>query len=360
MLNWLAKLLLFPLSVLFGLGVRLRRWLYRHHFLGSAEFDVPVISVGNLSVGGTGKTPMTEWLIRTISPAYRVGVISRGYGRTTRGFIRVHVKLQASQAGDEPLLLKLKYRQTEVAVGEARVIAIPRLLTEAPELKVILLDDGYQHLSVRPQVNILLTSYERPFWKDHLLPMGTLREEASASARAHILIVTKCPDDLDAAGREACLRQIRPKPGQKVFFSGLRYGRPYLLFGGEASLEPNEKLVLLTGIANAAPLVRQLSAGHELLHFEFGDHHLFREFELARIAGNYPDQRHWITTEKDAVRLIPFRQWFVQQGITLWVQPVEVYFLPGPEGDPAQLIREYLAFYYPERVENGPAESVPE
>jgi tetraacyldisaccharide 4'-kinase len=347
-LNWLSKILLFPLSLLFGLGVHIRLWLYRHHFLGSTEFDVPVICVGNLSVGGTGKTPMIEFLVNLFQSKYPVSIISRGYGRSTSGFIRLNNQHQAAEVGDEPLLLKLKHPQAEVAVGEARVIAIPRILSEAPHTRVILMDDGYQHLSVRPQVNILLTSYQLPFWKDHLLPMGTLREFPSAKERAHIIIVTKCPENLSEADMEACRQSIRPRPDQKVFFSSLQYGQPYLLFGGNTAFSTSENLIALSGIADASLFIEHISQKQDPIHFEFGDHHVFRLDELKNIVKNYPGNKTWITTEKDAVRLIPFRNWFLENGIALWVQPVQLAFLKNNREDISALLQQYLAFYYPE------------
>jgi tetraacyldisaccharide 4'-kinase len=334
------------------MGVHVRLWLYRHHFLGSTEFDVPVICVGNLSVGGTGKTPMIEFLVQLLQPVYPIGVISRGYGRTTTGFLRLNQNHLAAEVGDEPLLLKLKNRQAEVAVGEARVIAIPKLLSEAPQIKVILMDDGYQHLSVRPQVNILLTSYQMPFWKDHLLPMGTLREFPSAKERANLIIVTKCPADMSANEKEACLQYIQPLPKQKVFFSTLRYGDPYLLFGGQAILPDSEKLIVLSGIADATLFIEHISKTYEYIHFEFGDHHAYRPDELKKIVKNYSGYKNWITTEKDAVRLIPFRDWFLENGIVLWVQPVSVTFPnDNPENFQA-LMQQYMAYYYPAPVQN--------
>jgi tetraacyldisaccharide 4'-kinase len=347
-LDWLSKILLFPLTLLFGLGVHIRLWLYRHHFLGSTEFDVPVICVGNLNVGGSGKTPMIEFLVKLIQSKYPVGIISRGYGRSTSGFIRLNNQHQAAEAGDEPLLLKLKHPQAEVAVGEARVIAIPKLLSEAPHLKAILMDDGFQHLSVRPQVNMLLTSYQMPFWKDHLMPMGTLREYPSAKERAHIIVVTKCPENLSEADLEACRQSICPRPDQKIFFSSLQYGQPYLLFGGNATISASENLIALSGIADAALFIEHISQTQEPIHFEFGDHHVFRLDELKNIVKNYPENKTWITTEKDAVRLIPFRSWFLENGIALWVQPVQVSFLKHNREDLSALLLQYLAFYYPE------------
>jgi tetraacyldisaccharide 4'-kinase len=347
-LNWFLKILLFPVSVLFGIIVRIRLWLYEHHFLGSTDFDLPVICVGNLSVGGSGKTPMIEYLTELFRDKYPVGIISRGYARKTTGFLRVGMQHSAAEVGDEPLLLKLKHRYAEVAVGEARVIAIPRLIADVPHLKVLLMDDGFQHLSVRPHVNILLTNYHLPYWKDNLLPVGTLREFPSSAKRANIIVVTKCPADLSQQEKLEILKKIDPEPNQKVFFSGLRYGQPYLLFGGNSVLGEKEHLITITGIADPGLFLEYLAGTHEYIHFEFGDHHPYTIEHLQRIAKNYIDQKKWITTEKDAVRLLPFRNWFLEKNIELWIQPVAVEFLNSPDGSFPELMRSYLSYYYPE------------
>lgn len=347
----LFKILLSPFAFLYGAIMWLRNWLYKSQFIGSTDFEIPVISIGNLSVGGTGKTPFAEFLIELLHGKYKVGVLSRGYKRKTSGYLTVRRTHRSSEVGDEPLMLKLKYPDVYVSVGEQRVFAIPRLLSEHPEIQVILLDDAFQHQSVRPDINILLTTYENPFWEDHILPIGTLREFVSGKERANIFVVTKCPPDLSDAEQEAMLKQIGPGEKQQVFFAVIDYGMPYHILDANdrLALSKQAEELLITGIADATPLKVYLEEQCEgVIHFNYDDHHFFTREELEAIHKNYPQYRRWITTEKDGVRLALHRNWFIEKGIKLYCLPMRSRLTGKNSADFASTVTGFLDYFYHE------------
>lgn len=344
----LTKILLFPFAVIYGAVIWLRNWLYKTNFIGSTDFEIPVISVGNLSVGGTGKTPFVEFLIELLHEHYKIGVLSRGYKRKTSGYIEVRANHTSREVGDEPMMLKLKYPEVQVAVGEQRVIAIPQLLAKHPETQVILLDDAFQHQSVRPDINILLTTYDKPFYNDWILPLGTLREFRSGKDRANIIVVTKCPPDISREEQEQIRTRIQPAANQRVFFSTIEYGVPYNILNpmDRLSLNLNEAHLLITGIAQATPLKNYLqNKTSELVHFEFGDHHVFSKHELESIQKNYPDFKRWLTTEKDGVRLALHRDWLIEHHISLYCLPIKTKLIGDDAVALATTIRGFLDFF---------------
>jgi tetraacyldisaccharide 4'-kinase len=228
--HWLLRVLLIPVSLLFGLAAATKNLLYRIGVFNSIRFDIPVITVGNLSVGGAGKTPHVEYLIRLLSPYVKPAVMSRGYGRNTSGFLLVSPGLQSDKSGDEPLIYARKYKNVPVAVSESRSIGIPLLLQRSPETQVVILDDAYQHRSVKPYINILLTECADPYYLDWPMPVGRLREWRTAAARADIIIVTKCPLTMTPEQRDMVLSRLSPKPHQSVYFSGYQYHPPYSVY----------------------------------------------------------------------------------------------------------------------------------
>lgn len=323
--------------------------MYQSNFIGSTDFEIPVITVGNLSVGGTGKTPMVELLIELLKDRYPIAVLSRGYKRKTSGYLSVRRTHTTKEVGDEPLMIKLKYPEVQVSVGEQRVFAIPRLLAEHPEIKVILLDDAFQHQSVRPDINILLTTYFKPFYDDLILPLGTLREFSSGKDRANIIVVTKCPENLSEQEQMEIVQKIKPAFGQKVFFSSIEYGAPYNILQPDDrfSFDTKEEQLLITGIANAVPLKNYLedkSGG--VVHFDFEDHHHFEQSELERIRKNYPDFSRWVTTEKDGVRLAVHKNWLIQHGISLYCIPIRTKLIGKNGGDFIPAVKGYLDYFY--------------
>lgn len=314
-----------------------RNWLYDNHFFKSSEFEVPTIVVGNLTMGGSGKSPHIDYLLHLLKNNVEAAVLSRGYGRRSTGYFEVTQKSTAKQIGDEPLLLKLKHPEVAVAVAENRVLAIPRLLYDHNEVQVILLDDAYQHRTVRAGLNILLTTYSNPFYNDDFFPVGWLRESKKNYNRADIIIVSKCPTTISQEEKVKIIEKIQPYSYQHVYFSSISYGKVYQLFAGsEMELYPtitweNNTVLLLTAIADNQLLIDFFKEKNATVYpFAFRDHHLFDEYDLEKIKESYKniaaEKKVIVTTEKDAVRLIPHRDWFLQNGITILVQPISVYF----------------------------------
>lgn len=352
-LKLFTKILLFPFAVIYGFIIWLRNWLYKTNFIGSTDFEIPVFTIGNLSMGGTGKTPFVELLIELLHDRYKIGVLSRGYKRKTSGYIEVKPGHTAKEVGDEPLMLKLKYPEVQVSVGEQRVFAIPQLLAKHPETQVILLDDAFQHQSVRPDINILLTTYDKPFYDDMILPLGTLREFESGKSRANIIVVTKCPKDLSVEEQQKMVAKINPSEKQKVFFSTIEYGTAYNILNPMdwLSFNVNDAQLLITGIARADNLKTYLNGtSKEIVHFEFDDHHFFEQHELENIKKNYPDFTKWLTTEKDGVRLAFHKDWLVENNISLYCLPIRTKLIGNNAADFAVTVRGFLDYFYKDEM----------
>lgn len=345
----LIKILLAPFSLLYGLGVSIRNELYRRGLLRAVEFSVPVISVGNLSVGGTGKTPHIEYLIRILKDYLLVATLSRGYQRKSRGYLEIQPSHNAEDAGDEPLMFKRKYPDILVGVAESRTFGIVEILKTQPETQAILLDDAFQHLSVKVGLNILLTDFNHPFTRDYLLPSGRLREWRSAYQRADVIVVSKCPSQLNLEEKDHIIQEINPLPHQRVFFSYYEYGRPYSLFNGlhRIPLDGSLDVLLISAIANTEYLTGYLEGQTRSLRvLEFEDHHYFSNFDVSQmkqIFDNIEGNRKIIlTTEKDAVRLELHREFLAESKLPLFVLPLRVafHFGEGPAFD--QTVKEYL------------------
>lgn len=301
----LIRFLLFPLAVIYNLVTNIRNRLFDANILKSTSFSVPVIAVGNLNVGGTGKTPQIEYLIRLLKDRYKVAVLSRGYKRKTKGFLLVNEKHTANDVGDEPLQFFKKFKNITVAVDADRVHGINKLLniSEAPE--VVLLDDAFQHRKVKADYYILLTKYNDLFVDDFLLPTGNLREGRKGAQRASVIIVTKCPEDLPEEAKERIIEKIKPKAFQKIFFSSIVYNETLKGFG-DINIEElsNKKVVLVTGIANPNPLLTYLKDRKIFFdHLNYPDHHDFSKEDIAKINKSVTKDTILLTTEKDYVRL---------------------------------------------------------
>ncbi|MFT4062644.1 MAG: tetraacyldisaccharide 4'-kinase [Edaphocola sp.] len=342
------RLLLWPFAVLYDGIMRLRNFLYDKKILRSARFHLPVICVGNLSVGGTGKTPQTEYLIRLLQPDYKVGVLSRGYKRKTKGFVMAGENATAAAIGDEPMQLHAAYPETKIAVCEDRLTGIPQLLEAAPDIQVLLLDDALQHRSVQAGCNILLTEYGHPFYGDFVLPAGNLRESRAGKQRAQAIIVTKCPPDLPL--RDA--QRIKDKIGAKgipVFFSAIQY-LPLTDFytGLPAAASPKGNATLLVAaIARPAPIMAHLkNNGDAVSPLFFADHHAFAAKDIAQIIGRYHSLPHGhrriVTTTKDAVKLLPFKSEFSEANVNMVVLPIGTEFLFGEGAAFDELVRGYI------------------
>ena len=307
---------LLPLSFLYGMGVRFRNMLFDTGILESRSFPIPVISVGNITVGGAGKTPHVEYLIRLLCETKRVSVLSRGYKRRTKGYLLASSSSTSLELGDEPYQMYLKYgRQVHVAVSAKRCEGIERLCSD-PETKdtdVILLDDAFQHRYVKPGVNILLVDYHRLIVYDKLLPAGRLREPKDGKRRADIVIVTKCPPDLRPMDFRVITKALNLYPYQKLFFTTIEYGDLIPLFSNSRSLALSEitsdyEVLVLSGIASPQHLLCDIQKHTEnVIPMTFRDHHLFTPKDIARINNTFDSlssKRIIITTEKDAARLV--------------------------------------------------------
>lgn len=298
--KWL-RYLLFPLSLLYAMGVYIRNFLYDSGFFSSLSYDTPTVCVGNLSVGGTGKTPMIEYIIRRLE-GHKIAVLSRGYKRKSKGFVLAGPLCTVEDLGDEPFQLYQKFREVVVAVDADRRNGITQL-RQRVKPEVILLDDAFQHRRVSPKFSLLLTAYDQLFVTDWYLPTGNLRDSKKEAKRADMIVVTKCPSTLSQVERTTIIRKLEPRPGQKVLFSSLGY-KNRLKGGTNPNLMlvdlKNTKVALVTGIAEPRPLVNYLkSLEISFRHFNYPDHHFF----TAQDIGQFNSFPLVLTTEKDYVRL---------------------------------------------------------
>lgn len=335
-MNALRKILLAPFGLLYGAGVLLRNYLYDKHFLHSIHFDVPVINVGNLSTGGTGKTPHVDYLIDLLKEHYPLGVLSRGYRRKTTGYRDVQVNDTANQAGDEPLLIKWKHPEVAVAVSEDRATGIPSLVSQKPFGFTVILDDAFQHRTIRAGLNILLTPYHDLYTDDWILPMGNLREFKDGADRADIIIVSHTPLKLSPHERQQIIDKIAPKNYQLVFFSHITYRPPYQVFQERllpATFNKSQAVILLTGIANSNKMRAFLETQcGEVYERKFADHHEYTQQDIESVVNTYNNlesqEKLIVTTEKDLTRLLPFAAVFNKAGIKLLCLPIKVNFVP--------------------------------
>jgi tetraacyldisaccharide 4'-kinase len=325
------RYLLLPISWLYGGIIWLRNKLFDKNILKSSEFNFPVICVGNLATGGTGKTPMTEYLIRLLKTDFKTATLSRGYKRKTIGFAIADEKTTALEIGDEPMQFHKKFPDITVAVGEERVVAIPQLLHQKPDTEVIILDDAFQHRQVKAGLNIILTDFSNLYTRDFILPAGDLRDVRSSSKRADIIIVTKCKADLSEAEKKNIIAEIDPAKNQTVYFTTIVYGKPYHLFTKEIiDVEHDYGILLVCGIANPRPLKAHLTKhadSYDMLRF--ADHHIFHSNDLKDIKQHFDkitgNKKVVLTTEKDAVRLEKFEQEL--KDFPIYVVPIEHQFL---------------------------------
>ncbi|MDL5050979.1 tetraacyldisaccharide 4'-kinase [Oscillatoria amoena NRMC-F 0135] len=338
------KFLLLPFAMLYDMITGIRNSLYDRQLKPSARFDFPVIGIGNLAIGGTGKTPMVEHLIRLLSAQTKVATLSRGYGRKTKGLRFASQSDSPRTIGDEPMQLYSKYgHQVVVAVCEDRAFGIPNILQEHPECGVILLDDALQHRRVIPGFMILLTDYYRPFYADHVLPYGRLREGPEGALRTDVIVVTKCPHDIPEETMmmmENAIHRIAQKP---VYFSTIRYSDPVAVDGAAAPVSAN--VVLITGIANPKILEDYISRNFNLLrHFEFRDHHFYSKRDIDRVVDFVSTQKGQIsviTTEKDLVKLSGEELRPAIGKLDLFYLPMEIDFVRNGK-DFDTLVLDYL------------------
>jgi tetraacyldisaccharide 4'-kinase len=290
-------------------------------------------------MGGTGKTPHAEYLLALLQYSYKVATLSRGYGRKTHGFLVAQQTSTASEIGDEPKQFKSKFPEGVIAVAEDRVLAVPRLLDAHSYVEIILLDDAFQHRSIRAGLSILLTEYAQLFTRDEIFPFGWLREEKSNYHRADIIIVTKCPHNISEEKRKEITDEIKPFRYQKIYFSEIQYAPLYSFynFQTKAELDKNTDVLLVCGIANYDGLKKYLETKtRKVFVREYKDHHNYDRYDLEMIRDTFTNlgtsKKMLVTTEKDAARFEEHRNWFLQNKIEIFVQPVSVQFI-GNDGE---------------------------
>jgi tetraacyldisaccharide 4'-kinase len=347
--------LLYPFSLLYGAVTGFRNFLYNSALLGSREFDIPVICVGNITIGGTGKTPHCEYIIDLLKDKFHVSLLSRGYKRKSVGFIIAKPSMRPSEVGDEPLQICRKFPDITVAVDRDRVNGVNSILKEHPDTQVIILDDGFQHRNIKPGFTILLTDFSRLMIHDHMLPYGNLRESVSNMCRADIILITKTPPDLSPIQRRIIVKEMDKAPWQNLYFTSLVYKDPVPVFPEtEKNMDIFKKgrkedrgIILVTGIARADLFKEYIAqfAG-ELIHIPYPDHHDFSSDDVARITGAFTslakDVKYIITTEKDAVRLMEFANIAEPVRSSFFYIPAGITFLNDDTMEFNNLILEYV------------------
>lgn len=346
------KILLQPLAFIYGLITLLRNRLYDGHFLKVTKFDVHTIGVGNLSVGGAGKTPLVEYLIRLLRQEEpKLATLSRGYKRKTSGFLLADENSTAEDIGDEPLIYKYKYN-VQVAVDASRVNGVRKLIAlEDNAPKIILLDDVFQHRAIRCGLNIVVSDYNNLYFNDSMLPAGTLREFKSGIVRADLIIITKTPDRTSPVEIRNILKDVNPKAHQQVFFSYLQYGDLYSVTNANEKIDTLNDLfrfrvISFAGIANAQPMVNYLKEyAADVKHLQFNDHHEFSIKDLEDIERYYNSfeggNKILVTTEKDFMRLKSNLVWKIAQRMNIYILPVEMTF-KDKEEEFNQVILKYV------------------
>ena len=347
---------LYPISWLYGIVVELRNKLFDWGILRSKSFSIPVICIGNITIGGTGKTPHTEYLIKLLHNQYRIAVLSRGYKRHTTGYVQAGSKSTAKTIGDEPFQMYTKFPDTTVAVDENRCHGIEQLLTlKNPSVDIILLDDAFQHRYVKPGLSILLTDFHRLICDDTLLPAGRLRESIKGKSRAQIVIVTKCPPEMKPIDYNIISKRMHLFPYQQLFFSSFRYGNLQAVFSSsdskqktlELSSLSHMHLLLVTGIASPTSILKKLeeyTRNIELL--PFGDHHDFSSLDMQTIKERFQalkgEHKLIITTEKDATRLIHHPALDESLKPFIYALPIEIEILQNQQDNFNQHIIGYV------------------
>lgn len=314
--NKILKYILTPFSWIYGGITAVRNWMFDVHILPEEKFSVPIVSIGNLTVGGTGKTPHTEYVVGMLAMDYNTAVLSRGYKRKTKGFVLANSNSTPDSVGDEPLQIYHKYgSRVKVAVCENRRKGIRELLRQFPNIELIVLDDAFQHRYVKPKVSVLLMDYNRPLYNDHILPLGRLRESPHQINRADMVIVTKCPRDISPLDFRLVHKNLDLMKFQKLYFSRYTYGGLLPVFPDDepygvslANLTKNDSVLLLSGIANPRGFVKHFkNYPFRLKVFHFPDHHNFSREDISQIEEKFNnlggERKIIVTTEKDAVRL---------------------------------------------------------
>ncbi len=342
------RILLFPISLLYGLVTYIRNILFDHKILKSIQFDIPVISVGNITIGGTGKTPHVEFLIRLLKEKQVLATLSRGYKRRTKGFLISDTQSSSTDIGDEPKQIKEKFSDITVAVDANRVNGITQLIRKG--IDTVILDDAFQHRYVKPGLSILLVDYNRNINTDSLLPYGRLRESVKAKDRADIIIVSKTPDNIKPIEKKLVGEDLNPRPYQKLYFTGLKYGKLVPLLPDTVSVPTDWGLlaniysvVLVTGIARPQQLVSYLGKfSNDIHHINYPDHASFTQNKIKKILSTFNniknDKKIIITTEKDAVKIGELKIIDIIFKQNIFYLPIEVFFISEEQEFKNQII----------------------
>lgn len=352
------RLLAFPVSIIYGCTIYVRNFLFDKKLLHSTAFDLPIVCIGNISVGGTGKTPMVESLIKLLTQQnISIATVSRGYRRKTKGFLIADNTTTADQIGDEPMQFHSKFPAVSVCVGEDRVSAVEQLIRARPGTKAVILDDAFQHRKINAGLNILLTDYHNLFYKDYFLPTGNLRDQRRSAKRADMVIVTKCPSDISMDEQQIIKKKINHN---NLFFTAISYGTPYHISTSSAFILNNKMhYILVHGIANAASLKEHIgSLDRSFEEIKFADHHNFTQNDIEKIIAVHkqqPGKSIIITTEKDAVKLKRFNE---LSALPLYVLPIETVFLFNETGQFNDIIKTFvLQFNKHNNEQKTPAEA---
>ncbi len=342
-----VRILLLPFSLIYALIIGLRNFCYNRKLLSSTSFNLPIICVGNLAVGGTGKSPMVEFLIKKLKARFAIAVLSRGYKRKTRGYALANEKSTALDIGDEPMQFHSKFPEIAIAVGEERIVAIPQLLHDRPQTRAIILDDAFQHRAVLAGLNILLTDYNNLFTRDWYLPTGDLRDEKRSYKRSDLIVVTKCEDDLSVDEARQIRAEIKPLANQHLFFSSIRYSVPFHIISRQKmAIDTHTEVLLVTGIANPFPLKKWLDQFSKTFYeLSYSDHHVFSiddlRYMVKKLNEIQAEKKIILTTEKDAVRLIKFDKELTN--LPIYVIPIEPQFLFDGEEKFTDLIVTFIS-----------------
>ena len=320
------RFLLYPFSLMYGIVIDIRNFLFDINIFKSKSYNIPIICVGNITAGGTGKTPHTEYILSLLSDK-KTAVLIRGYGRKTSGLLLVETNSESEKVGDEPLQIKQNFPNTIVVVSGNRRIGIEKILDSYPETEVIIMDDGFQHRWVKAGMYIALNNYEDPIYSDYLIPMGRLRESKNALRRANIIITTKC-SEISPTEKKGIISHLNTFASQKNYFSSIVYQNLKSVFTQEETETPNNyNITLLTSIANADNLKQHLQKnGNTVHHLSFPDHHNFTHKDIENILSEYKtsisDKNIILTTEKDKVKLLKYKEHF--EGIKLYFSPIKI------------------------------------
>ena len=336
-----ARLSLFPLSVIYDGVTRIKNFLYDKDILKSSKFQIPLIVIGNLSVGGTGKTPHTEFVANLVKDQFKTAVLSRGYGRKTKGYILANPDSITKEIGDEPLQIFNSVPNINVAVCENRTTGVQNLL-ESVKPEVVILDDAFQHRKIQGSLYVLLTTFQKLFTDDFILPAGNLRESASNKERANVIIITKCPSDLSSTEKGKIIAKIKPSSSQQVFFSFIQYNEPKP-FTKNTKWNSSNKVVLVTGIVNPTPLQLHLeSLGHEVKLLSYPDHYDYTQKDIEKLQQEIQllgTNSVIATTSKDAVKLKPLMN---NLAVDAFEIPIKVGFLFDQEKEFKNIILEHV------------------